>query len=30
MIANIFLQQKYEYNSFDDNNFAKQFSLKTD
>jgi len=28
MIANIVLQQKYEYNSFEDNNFAKQFSLK--
>ena len=25
MIANIFLQKKYEYNSFEDNNFAKQF-----
>jgi len=28
MTANIFLQQKNEYNSFDDNDFAEQFSLK--
>ena len=28
MIGNIFLQQKYDNNSLDENNFAKQFSLK--